>query len=103
MRQVISKKYPYVFYLMLIFTSVMNAQADQNKAAAVATFTKVEKADRWVNNFSNQDLVELPIGIRKTINNSQYSIGISKARYTPDYTLLTVFCRIDLPQTMADG
>ena len=90
--------------ILLISTLFYNyAQTVDNKAAAVATFTKVEQSDRWVNNFSNQDLVELPIGVRKTINNSQYAIGITKARFTPEYTQLTVFCKIDLPQTTENG
>ena len=76
---------------------------DTLQSKARASFEKIEATNRWVNNFSNQDLVELPIGIRKTINNSQYAIGISKAVFTPEYTILTVFCKIDLPQTNADG
>lgn len=94
------------FKIIILFITTLfysYAQTVDNKAAAVATFTKVEQSDRWVNNFSNQDLVELPIGVRKTINNSQYAIGITKARFTPEYTQLTVFCKIDLPQTTENG
>lgn len=95
----------YIKFLLFFIITTLNgySQTTDNKAAAVATFNKVEQSDRWVNNFSNQDLVELPIGVRKTINNSQYSIGITKAKFTPEYTELTVFCKIDLPQTTEDG
>jgi hypothetical protein len=94
----------YSLLLILFLVAVSNAQVvNETKAAATASFNKIEASDRWVNSFSNQDLVELPIGIRKTISNTQYSIGITKAVFTPEYTVLTVFCKIDLPQTDKDG
>ena len=71
--------------------------------AASSSIQKIEAADRWVDKFSNQDLVELPIGIRNTVNNIQYSIGITKAVFSPEYTTLTVFCRVDIPQKDKNG
>lgn len=90
-------------FSILIIGNAYCQQTENNQGKAMASFAKIEQTDRWVNNFSNQDLVELPIGIRKTISNVQYSIGVTKATFTPEYTQLTVFCRIDLPQTKADG
>ena len=71
--------------------------------AAAGSIEKIEAADRWVDHFSNQDLVELPVGIRNTVNNVQYSIGITKAIFSPEYTTLTVFCRVDIPQKNKNG
>lgn len=70
---------------------------------AASSIEKIEASDRWVDHFSNQDLVELPIGIRKTANNVQYSIGITKAVFSSEYTTLTVFCRVDIPQKDKNG
>ncbi|WP_231891027.1 hypothetical protein [Flavobacterium succinicans] len=70
---------------------------------AASSIEKIEASDRWVDHFSNQDLVELPIGIRKTVNNVQYSIGITKAVFSSEYTTLTVFCRVDIPQKDKKG
>jgi hypothetical protein len=97
------KKY-YSLLLLLFGFTLSNAQVvNETKAAAAVSFDKIEASQRWVNSFSNQDLVELPIGIRKTVSNTQYSIGITKAIFTPEYTTLTVFCKIDLPQTDTNG
>jgi hypothetical protein len=94
----------YSLLLILFWFTLSNAQVvNETKAAAAVSFDKIEASQRWVNSFSNQDLVELPIGIRKTVSNTQYSIGITKAIFTPEYTTLTVFCKIDLPQTDKDG
>lgn len=71
--------------------------------AAAGSIEKIAAADRWVDHFSNQDLVELPVGIRNTVNNVQYSIGITKAVFSPEYTTLTVFCRVDIPQKGPNG
>ncbi len=91
-------------FLLFIFANYYSfAQAIDYKAAAVESFTKIEQTERWVNSFSNQDLVELPIGVRKTINNSQYAIGITKAKFTPEYTELIFFCNIDLTKTDENG
>jgi hypothetical protein len=100
------KKLKKYFPLLLILFSVAISKAqvvNETKAAATVSFDKIEASQRWVNSFSNQDLVELPIGIRKTVSNTQYAIGITKAVFTPEYTTLTVFCKIDLPQTDKDG
>ena len=100
------KKLPLSFLIYLhlfIFSISFGQQSQNNKGKAETSFTKIEQTGRWVNSFSNQELVELPIGIRKTISNVQYSVGVTKATFTPEYTALTVFCRVDLPQTKADG
>lgn len=73
------------------------------KHVAASSIEKIAAADRWVDHFSNQDLVELPVGIRNTVNNVQYSIGITKAIFSPEYTILTVFCRVDIPQKDKKG
>ena len=91
------------FLNVLIFQTSFGQQTQNNKGKAEASLAKIEQTGRWVNSFSNQELVELPIGIRKTVSNVQYSVGVTKATFSSEYTTLTVFCRVDLPQTKADG
>ncbi|HFG0578632.1 hypothetical protein [Flavobacterium psychrophilum] len=91
------------FFNILIFQTSFGQQTQNNKGKAEASLAKIEQTGRWVNSFSNQKLVELPIGIKKTVSNVQYSVGVTKATFSPEYTTLTVFCRVDLPQTKADG
>ncbi|WP_406845359.1 hypothetical protein [Flavobacterium soyae] len=93
-----------LFILFWIFSSYGQDIAPPKELnAAAGSIEKIAAADRWVDHFSNQDLVELPVGIRNTVNNVQYSIGITKAVFSPEYTTLTVFCRVDIPQKGPNG
>ncbi|GIQ60832.1 hypothetical protein Flavo103_39680 [Flavobacterium collinsii] len=89
--------------LSVVFSYGQEIAAVQHVGTASSSIEKIEASDRWVDKFSNQDLVELPIGIRNTVNNVQYSIGITKAVFSTEYTTLTVFCRIDIPQKDKNG
>lgn len=95
----------YLFFILFsIFSSYgQNITPPKELSAASGSIEKIEAANRWIDHFSNQDLVELPVGIRNTVNNIQYSIGITKAIFSPEYTTLTVFCRVDIPQKGKDG
>jgi hypothetical protein len=89
--------------LSVVFSYGQDVAAPKELSAASSSIEKIEASDRWVDKFSNQDLVELPIGIRKTVSNVSYSIGITKAVFSPEYTKLTVFCRVDIPQKDKNG
>lgn len=94
-----------VLFIMLsvIFSYGQDNVASKEAGAASSAIEKIAKTDRWIDKFSNQDLVELPVGIRNTVNNVQYSIGITKAVFSAEYTTLTVFCRVDIPQKDKNG
>ncbi|SMP34712.1 hypothetical protein SAMN06265346_11883 [Flavobacterium hercynium] len=92
-----------LFLFAISFSYGQDLTASKEVSAASSTITKIEKADRWVDKFSNQELTELPVGIRNTVSNVQYSIGITKAIFSPEYTTLTVFCRVDIPQKDKNG
>ncbi|PXY42864.1 hypothetical protein DMB65_00490 [Flavobacterium cheongpyeongense] len=94
-----------VLFIMLsvVFSYGQDIAAPKELGAASSAIEKIEASERWVDKFSNQDLVELPMGIRNTVNNVQYSIGITKAVFSPEYTTLTVFCRVDIPQKDKNG
>jgi hypothetical protein len=68
------------------------------RAQAQATLDEIERKGSYTDNISPKDLVELPIGMKKKLGNSNVTIGVSKAKFLPEYTLLTIFCKIDLPQ-----
>lgn len=70
---------------------------------AKASFERIENKNTWVNSFSNEDIQELPVGVKHVRENIEYAIGITEARFTKDYTELTVFARIKLPQTNENG
>ncbi|WP_422091814.1 hypothetical protein [Tenacibaculum ovolyticum] len=70
---------------------------------ASASFKQIEKHESWVDSFSNEDIIELPVGVKHTRGNIQYAIGITHANIYKDYTELTVFARVRLPQTDKNG
>lgn len=102
------KFYKIYFSALFILLTVLSSYGQditppKEVGAAASSIEKIEAADRWVDHFSNEDLVELPVGIRNTVNNVQYSIGITKAVFSPEYTTLKVFCRVDIPQKGENG
>lgn len=74
-----------------------------DRKEAKASFQVIDKHNSWVDKFSNEDIAELPIGVKHNISNVQYSIGITKATVNKDFTKLTVFARVRLPQTDKKG
>ncbi|WP_335966834.1 hypothetical protein [Galbibacter sp. PAP.153] len=73
----------------------------QNEAAA--SLKKIEESGLWVDRFGNEDIVALPVGVKNTIGNVEYAIGVVKAEINPQYTELTVFARIRIPQSNEKG
>ncbi|HEX9825432.1 MAG TPA: hypothetical protein VGA80_02450, partial [Flavobacteriaceae bacterium] len=78
------------------------------RGLAASSFKAIESSDSWIDKFTNEDIQELPIGIKHTNkggnnDNVEYAIGITKATFNKDYTELTVFARVRLPQTDSNG
>ena len=74
---------------------------DRDKAAG--SFKVIEDKGSWVDSFTNEDIQELPVGVKHIRENIEYAIGITKATFTKDYTELTVFARVKLPQSNSSG
>ncbi|WP_157487217.1 hypothetical protein [Gelidibacter algens] len=80
----------------------------KNRDLAASSFKAIEASDSWIDKFTNEDIQELPIGIKHTNkggnnDNVEYAIGITNATFNKDYTELTVFARVRLPQTDNNG
>ncbi|KUJ59559.1 hypothetical protein AR687_22320 [Flavobacteriaceae bacterium CRH] len=70
---------------------------------AMATCLKIDENGNLTDNLEPKNLSQLPLGIKKTIGGIQYLLGISNAKFTPEYTELTAFVRIIIPQHGSDG
>lgn len=80
----------------------INIVSDSTASArglAKGSFTVIEDRGSWVDSFTNEDIQELPVGVKHTRENIEYAIGFTKATFTKDFTELTVFARVKLPQT----
>ncbi|WP_109852521.1 hypothetical protein [Aquimarina sp. AU58] len=74
-----------------------------SRATAKKWFEKIEKLGTWISSFATSNSQALPVGIKKEINGVEYQLGFIKAKFTKDYTELTVFARVILPQTDEKG
>lgn len=70
---------------------------------AKAVMDDLETSQNFIDLVSPDDLITLPVGIKKKIGNVTYTLGISKARFTPEYTEITAFVKITIQQTDAQG
>ncbi|MCX2680775.1 hypothetical protein OOZ15_12550, partial [Galbibacter sp. EGI 63066] len=77
---------------------------------AKAAIDQLEASQNFLDLVTPQDLVTLPVGIQGFLGdknnpegNVSYILGISKARFTPEYTEVTAFVKITIPQQGADG
>jgi hypothetical protein len=70
---------------------------------AQAVCKAIDQNEQLVATLEPTSLTKLPIGIKNKVGNVEYLIGISDAKFTPDYTEITAFVRIKLPQIDANG
>ena len=80
-----------------------NKEISLSRKFADDSFKEIEEKDHWVSSFTNDDVSTLPVGLKHDINGIEYSIGIVNAKIGPQFTELTVFARIILPQTDEKG
>ncbi len=74
------------------------------RGQASGSFKVIEDQGSWVDSFSNEDIQELPVGVKHSSEGGiEYAIGITKATFNKDYTELTAFARVRLPQTDKNG
>lgn len=82
----------------------VSAAVADSRDSAKAAFGQIDKTNNYVESFAMDNLLELPVGLKKRVGNSDVVIGIVKARFYQGYAEMTVFCKIDLPQKVgSDG
>ncbi|MEO2053394.1 MAG: hypothetical protein ABGX00_16685, partial [Allomuricauda sp.] len=86
-----------------IKTFLPNTTIEKQRDQAKAVFQKLETTQNYVNLIAPNDLVTLPIGVKKEIGTIMYTMAISKAIITTEYTQVTAFIHIQIPQSDEDG
>ncbi|MEW7278203.1 hypothetical protein ABW636_06375 [Aquimarina sp. 2201CG1-2-11] len=76
---------------------------EQARAEAKAGFREIDSTGRWIGSFRNEDIQVLPVGISHEVSGVTYQLGFVRARFTKEYTELTVFVKIILPQSDDKG
>ena len=81
----------------------LDSVTNDNLTQAMGTMSKLDETQNYVDLLSPDDMVTLPVGVKKDIGNITYTMGISSAKFTPEYTEVTVFVRIIIPQLDEQG
>ena len=88
-------------YLKKTFPISSSTNTDLQKA--IAAFVDLENSGNFIDFFDPNELVSLPVGIKKDIGNITYSMGIIKSNFTTEYSEVTVFVKIIIPQKNQNG
>lgn len=86
-----------VFSVAAYEDTTITATISAFRDRAVSLFDKVEKAQRFVDFLDETSLLELPVGIKKTTGNIEYSILIDSMKLTPTHAELTAYMVFTLP------
>nr|WP_288931382.1 hypothetical protein [uncultured Allomuricauda sp.] len=70
---------------------------------AQTVFEKLEETQNYIDLISSKDFAILPIGVKKKIGTITYTMAINKAKIMPEYTEVTAFVHIRIPQSDNDG
>ncbi|KAA2243040.1 hypothetical protein F0L74_11005 [Chitinophaga agrisoli] len=70
---------------------------------ALALFDELDKDNNLIDNITPESLVKLPVGESRTLNNVQYTVGITQVKFNPNYAEFTAFLRIKIPQKNTTG
>ncbi|MFB9056646.1 hypothetical protein ACFFU9_07785 [Mariniflexile ostreae] len=88
-------------YIEKWYPSSDSIAKDISKAAEI--FKAIEEGGFWIDSFGNEDMQELPIGVKHLRENIDYALCITQAIINKDYTELTVFARVRIPQINKEG
>jgi hypothetical protein len=70
---------------------------------ATNTFKSIEESENYIDVLTKDGLSQLPVAIKPVnISNVKYTVGIAKAVFKPAYSELTVFLKVELPNTNPD-
>ena len=76
----------------------MSSDSTRLKAQAITAVQKVDENKKWLDLLMPKDLNELPIGLKRIINNVTYKLVVSSVVSHKNHYEITVFARVELPQ-----
>ncbi|WP_312298281.1 hypothetical protein [Chryseobacterium sp.] len=76
---------------------------DKEIGKAIGAFNELDKSGNFTSTINPNDLTELPIGLKENKSNVEYSIVVTKAKFTPEYALINVYARVATPQQGAEN
>lgn len=85
-------------FLLTTNIQAQNSDSTRLKSQAQIAVQKVDDNGKWLNVLMPDDLNELPIGLKKTVSNITYKLAVSSVVARENYSELTVFARVEIPQ-----
>lgn len=70
---------------------------------ATSVFEAIEKTGSYVDVLGSDDMISLPVGVKKRIGKNTAILGVSKAKFYPDYTEVTLFAKLTIGQLGVNG
>jgi len=89
-----------LFVLICCFS--VSAQKNTNLQDALLAFSKLDNNKNYTDSLTEDDLDKLPVGIKKTISNVEYTVAISDVKWLPSHAELTVFARMRTREDVAN-
>ncbi len=72
-------------------------------ARAVSVFEAIDKTGSYVDVLGADDMISLPVGVKNRIGKNTVILGVSKAKFFPNYTEVTLFAKLTIGQLGANG
>ncbi|MDR1182540.1 MAG: hypothetical protein LBL13_11235, partial [Bacteroidales bacterium] len=73
-------------------------QYQQERQKAMSAFEILDKSGNYQEQLTMADLNSLPMGIKRTFGNVEYTVAVSRMRTGHSYAELTIYGRIKIPQ-----
>ncbi|CAM1364538.1 conserved hypothetical protein [Tenacibaculum litoreum] len=70
---------------------------------AASVFEAIDKTGSYVDVLGSDDMISLPVGVKKRMGKNMVILGVSKAKFFPDYTEVTLFAKLTIGQLGANG
>ena len=76
---------------------------DKERGKAIGAFEDLDQSGNYAYSINPNELTTLPVGLRENKGNVEYSIVVTKAKFTPEYALINVYARVITPQQGIEG
>ena len=95
----------FLSIMLILFASVLQLKASESGMAegvsisqAQQVFGGLDASGNYVEDLASSDLNVLPIGMKKTIGNTEFTIAVSSVVFGLTHAEITIFARLRIPQ-----
>ena len=82
-----------------IETAYVSEEAADERTKAAGVFSELDKTGKYLDDLVDKDMLQLPVGFKKTLGNGSVEVAVSRADFYAQYAELTVYVRMTLPSS----